>query len=223
MNIHIVPHGKDTNHIKTGLRFYDGVDKVYLLTSKKYLETAYKLREKLQDFGYTSDIREIDAFDLRNVVDSIVDIARIHKEDKLHINITGGTNLMAGAATASAFFIGATAYYVLEKKDEKQPITTLVKELPIPTQPLYLDIKGLKRKVLETLWKMDEKGTIKSITELCNKLDVSPQSIHFHLKDLERKNFVKIHQEGRVKKIEITQVAKLYLRWTMKNKQEGLK
>lgn len=218
MNIHIVPHGKDTNHIKNGLRFYEGIDKVYLLTSKKYLKTAYEFREKLQEFGYLSDIREIDGFDLRNIVDTIVDIARIHRGDKLYINITGGTNLMAGAVTASAFFIGATAYYVLKKDDEKQPITTLVKELPIPTQPLYLDIKGLKRKILETLWKMEEKETINSITELCNKLNESPQSIHFHIKDLERKNFIITHREGRLKKIEITQVAKLYLRWTMKNK-----
>lgn len=214
MNIHIVPHGKDTNHIKKGLRAYNAVDKVYLLTSEKFLDNSYKLKEQLIDFGYEVEIRQINAFELRSVVDTITDIARRHKNDRLYINITGGTNLMAGAATSTAFFIGATAYYVMEGNNNKDPVSTQVKELPIPTQPLYVEIKGKKRDILEALNKMDGKESLKSMQELCKNLNEYPQKISFHIADLEKKKLIKTHKEGRVIKIEISPVGRLYLQWT---------
>ncbi|MFB6186187.1 MAG: DUF6293 family protein, partial [Halobacteriaceae archaeon] len=117
MKVHIVPHGRNTTHVKRGLRAYTGADKVYLLTSDAFPEEGAKLRKDLEEFGYEVNQHQIDAFDLRSVVDTIVSIAREHTGDEVYINITGGTNLVAGGATSSAFFIGATPYYVLEPQD----------------------------------------------------------------------------------------------------------
>lgn len=122
MNIHIIPHGRVISHVKRGLRAYSGADKIYLLTSNAFESEGIELEADLEKFGYEVERRLIDAFDLRNVVDTIVSIAKQHSGDDLFINITGGTNLVAGGATSSAFFIGATPYYVLEPQDETEAI-----------------------------------------------------------------------------------------------------
>lgn len=214
MNIHIIPHGRDTNHVKKGLRFYNSIDIVYLLPGKGFVDNSKKLKEELKKFGYRVEISEVNPFDLRSIVDTIVTIAKKHENDKIYINITGGTNLMAGGATSSAFFIGATAYYVMGKEDEEKPLKEQIKILPIPNQPLYVDITGLKRDIMEKLPQIIEEGKMNSIKELRTKLRVYPQKIHFHIKELERKGLIKTHREGRITKIEITPAGKLYLKWT---------
>lgn len=215
MNIHIVPHGKTTEHIKRGLRGYSGADKIYLLTSEAFLETGAQFAEELSDFGYEAEIKSIDAFDLRDVVDTIVTIARNHSGDKIYINITGGTNLMAGAATSSAFFIGATPYYVLEPQSDKEDVSDLVMELPAPTQPLTFEIEGLQREVLVTLGERDESGSTGVIMrEIGDALGESAQKISYHVDQLVDKGLVETQQEGRTKQVSVTDVGRLYLRWT---------
>ena len=113
MSVHIIPHGRVTEHVKRGLRGYDAVDRIYLLPSVKFAETGRDLAAELEEFGYDVEIYEVEAFEMRSVVDTIVSIAKDHPGEELYVNITGGTNLMAGAATPSAFFIGASPYYVL--------------------------------------------------------------------------------------------------------------
>jgi len=217
MNIHIAPHGKDINNVTTGLNYYNAIDKVYLLTGEKYLDNSRTLREQLKNLGIEVEIREIDPFDYRDVVDTIMDIALIHKNDNIFINVTGGTNLMAGAATTTSFFIGAVAYYVLDKRYVKKPIGELVIEIPSPKQPLYYDINKSQREIMENLMNMEKKGTANSVQVLGDKMNMYPQKIHYHIKELSKKNLVKTTQEGRVTKVEITPVGNLYLRWTTTN------
>ena len=51
-------------------------------------------------------LREIDAFDMSSIIDAIMDIVE-SQDPPFYINISGGTNMMAGAATAASFFVGA--------------------------------------------------------------------------------------------------------------------
>lgn len=215
MNIHIVPHGKTTSHIKRGLRAHGSVDKVYLLTSKVFEDVGQELQQELSEFGYEAEVHLIDAFDLRSIVDTIVTIAKQHGDDELFINITGGTNLMAGGATSSAFFIGATPYYVLEPQDGDENIDDLVMELPAPTQPLTFEIEGLQREVLATLGTWDEHGRANVIMrEIGEELGEAPQKISYHIDQLQGKGLVETKLSGRTKKISISDVGRLYLRWT---------
>lgn len=218
MKIHIVPHGRATVHVKRGLRDYASVDKVYLLTSDAFEDEGVKLESELAEFGYEVESRLIDAFDLRSVVDTIVGIAKEHPDDDLFINITGGTNLVAGGATSSAFFIGATPYYVLEPQDDDEDLDDLVMELPAPTQPLTFEIEGLQRDVLVTLGKWDEQGRRGVIMrEIGEELGESAQKISYHVNQLETRGLVEKRSAGRSKNIYLTDVGKLYLRWTGKN------
>ncbi|QIB79061.1 MarR family transcriptional regulator [Haloferax volcanii] len=215
MNIHIIPHGRATSHVKRGLRAYSGADKVYLLTSDAFESEGIDLEADLEEFGYDVESRLIDAFDLRDVVDSIVSIAKEHPGDDLFINITGGTNLVAGGATSSAFFIGATPYYVLEPQDGTEDIDELVMELPAPTQPLTFEVEGLQRDLLVTLgdW-ADEGRTGVIMREIGEALGESAQKVSYHVDQLEDRGLVERRPSGRTKHVYLTDVGKLYLQWT---------
>lgn len=218
MKVHIVPHGRATIHVKRGLRDYASVDKVYLLTSDAFENEGVELESELTEFGYEVESHLIDAFDLRSAVDTIVGIAKEYPDDDLFINITGGTNLVAGGATSSAFFIGATPYYVLEPQDDDEDLDDLVMELPAPTQPLTFEIEGLQRDVLVTLGKWDEqdkRGVI--MREIGEELGESAQNISYHINQLETRGLVEKRSTGRSKNIYLTDVGKLYLRWTGKD------
>lgn len=214
MSVHIIPHGRVTEHVKRGLRGYDAVDRVYLLPSVKFAETGRDLAEELEEFGYSVEIYEVDAFEMRSVVDTIVSIARDHPGEELYVNITGGTNLMAGAATSSAFFIGASPYYVLEPQADES-VEELVVSLPAPTQPLTFDLSDSQRAVLEQLGEWDAVGKTGVIgREIGDVLEISAQRVSYHIGKLEEKGLVDTRRDGRRKEIDLTDVGRLYLRWT---------
>lgn len=215
MSVHIVPHGRSTSHVKRGLRAFSGTEKIYLLTSDAFETEGNQLRQDLHEFGYEVESELIDAFDLRDVVDTIVSIAKRHTEDEVLINITGGTNLVAGGSTSSAFFIGATPYYVLEPQTGDEEISELVMELPAPTQPLTFEINGLQREVLTTLGSWDEQGRTDVIMrEIGDELGEAAQKISYHIDELEKKGLVESDLTGRTKELSISDVGRLYLRWT---------
>jgi len=214
MSVHIIPHGRVTEHIKRGLRGHSSVQYVHLLASPRFLETSCELAEELDGFGYEVNVHEISAFELRSVVDTIVSIAKQHQGEDLYVNITGGTNLMAGAATSSAFFIGANPYYVLEPQEDES-IDELVVSLPAPRQPLTFDLSDSQRKVLEQLGEWDVNGREGVIgREIGEVLDESAQNISYHVGKLEEKGLVETNPTGRRKEIVLTDVGRLYLRWT---------
>jgi DNA-binding transcriptional ArsR family regulator len=215
LNVHIIPHGRAISHVKRGLRAYSGADKVHLLTSDAFESKGIELKADLEEFGYDVDAHLIDAFDLRDVVDTIVTIAKGHPGDDLFINITGGTNLVAGGATSSAFFIGATPYYVLEPQDGSEDIDELVLELPAPTQPLTFEVDGLQRELLVTLGNWDAKGRTGVIMrEIGEALGESAQKVSYHVDQLEERGLVERRPSGRTKHVYLTDVGRLYLQWT---------
>lgn len=181
MSVHIVPHGRATEHVLRGLRAFAGVETVYLLTGDAFLDVGDDFAGTLEEFGFDVHQQTIDAFDLRDVVDTIVSIAREHQSEDISINVTGGMNLVAGAATSSAFFVGATPYYVLEPQDD-EPLEELVKKLPAPTQPLTFELDGLRREILETLGRWDEQGKQGVILrEIGDAVGESPQKVSYHV------------------------------------------
>lgn len=221
MTLHIVPHGETTIHIKRGLQAYGGADSVKLLTSEAFETVGYELADELREFGYDVTVELIDAFDLRDVVDTIVSAARSNPDQEIYLNITGGTNLVAGAATASAFFIGATPYYVLQPQTGEESIDDLVMELPSPTQPLNFEIEGLQLEVLQTLGSWDEEGRKGVILrEIGEELNESSQKISYHVNELEEKGLVEAKTDGRRKNVHVTDVGRLYLQWTSNTKRQ---
>ena len=65
---------------------------------------------------------KVDPFDMNSVIDAIISI--VDKERlPVYANITGGTNLMAGAALSAAFFVGAKAAATDSSRDSFAPKT----------------------------------------------------------------------------------------------------
>lgn len=144
-DVHLITVGTDAERIKAGLRRMSA-DKVYLLHSpdgarasdgevKDFAAIAKSMAEDLRAAGYDVSLEEVPPYDLGGIVYRMVGISRRERDAgpvRFWVNISGGTNLMAGAATAASYFLGATVYYVLRGEGTLQE---KVVEFPTPAMP----------------------------------------------------------------------------------------
>jgi len=101
-------------------------DKLYIVHTKdesdySYQEEAKELKKRIgREYKIKVDLLKVDAADLDQIIDTI--LTAIHNERKENpslskrdfvINITGGTNLMAAAATTAAYLSGSRVIYVM--------------------------------------------------------------------------------------------------------------
>jgi len=194
MNIHIALIGKAFEPVLTGFQYYP-VDKLYLLHSSNtkdysFQKTAEEVRKRLSGIDFNNvTLTQIDPFDMNNIITSIIQIAESEKNSSIFVNITGGTNLMAGAACSASFFIGAKAYYVLDRKKlpENATLRDQILELPIPKVPYARTLQKTQVKILVTL--MQHNG-IASNRQLRHEIKISPQKLSYNIKELEAKGFV---------------------------------
>jgi CRISPR locus-related DNA-binding protein len=234
MNVHIALIGRTIEPVLKGFQYY-GMDKLYLLHSKDSEEFSYKgnaieVRRRLSDVGFTQVfLTEIKPFDMANIIESIIEIIEKEKQASIYVNITGGTNLMAGAASAAAFFAGVNAYYVLDenKLPKNSSLSDQVLELPTPKVPYSRSLQKTQMRILTTL--IQHNGT-SSNRQLYYELKISPQKLSYNIKELETKGFVltrrgleetKMHRGRQIKKIDrrilivsLTNAGKLVASWT---------
>ena len=147
MKIFISPIGVTTEHVKGWLAEESrGVQILWLIHSKKdkkndFPKIAKKLKRDLES-AYPRlkiKLKTIDsALEIDSTMDAIAEI--IHKEmddnDELlesdfTLNITGGTNVMAGATMISATWYGTKAHYVLKPQKGDPEDTQYVRDLPV--------------------------------------------------------------------------------------------
>ena len=147
MKIFISPIGVKTDHVKGWLAEESrGVQILWLIHSKKdkkndFPKIAKKLKRDLES-AYPRlkiKLKTIDsAFEIDSTMDAIAEI--IHKEmdddnellkSDFTLNITGGTNAMAGATMMSATWYGTKAHYVLEPQTGDPEDTQYVRDLPV--------------------------------------------------------------------------------------------
>ena len=147
MKIFISPIGVKTDHVKGWLAEESrGVQILWLIHSKKdkkndFPKIAKKLKRDLES-AYPRlkiKLKTIDsALEIDSTMDAIAEI--IHKEmddnDELlesdfTLNITGGTNVMAGATMISATWYGTKAHYVLKPQKGDPEDTQYVRDLPV--------------------------------------------------------------------------------------------
>jgi hypothetical protein len=148
---------------------------------------------------------KVDAFDLEQIINTI--LTTIHNEIEENpslskrdfvINITGGTNLMAAAASTAAYFSGSRVLYVMHRAKFRSKFSgdDPVKELPIPPRPEN-DNRGktsLTTAVILEKIRDSKKCTynmlLKAIRQdpRCRK----KQRIEYHLKKLKENNLISI-------------------------------
>jgi DNA-binding transcriptional ArsR family regulator len=227
MSTHIVLMGRTDGPVLKGYQHYGGIRKLYLLHSPddiefKFKDLAMKVKKKLEGAGFEGVVlKQVNAFDMNDIIFAIIDIVD-HEKPPYFVNITGGTNLMAGAACATSFFIGAKAYYVLGKRGGTMEESQVI-ELPVPNIPYYRTVDKSQLRVLEALSRLGGKAPNSILRE---SMEISPQILSYHIKELSRKGLVEVlreevsssQNESRVDRrmitVKLTNAGKLVLGWS---------
>jgi CRISPR locus-related DNA-binding protein len=208
LTVHIAIIGETKPAIQTGLLRHGNVTKLFLLHSPNsrkvpFEDIARELAHNLAEVGFENvELREIDAFNMLDVVENIVRIFKEEPNQQYFVNITGGTKITAAAACTAAFIVGARVYYVLHS-EEIEPEADPIVQLPIPRIPPSDWIQGTKLEILRLLI---ERGGIASNSEIREDLRLDGRIFSYHRKELERKGLISskkgwtftIHQEGKI-------------------------
>lgn len=125
--VHIAIVGRDRNNIIKGVGMIGGTE-LYPIISKDFRSDA--LNDLEQGLPYCRVHKKVGKKDLiidpfsddayQTIIELILDIYRVVQREgnELYINITGGTNLMSAAGMSGSLLSHATAYYVLERKND---------------------------------------------------------------------------------------------------------
>ena len=162
MVVHIAVIGTETAHVTEWLRS-GSVEKIYLLHSRKtadddFPKKARDLAKKIKDLYPDCMIfkRVIEnAFNLDDTLDAISEIIYNERDNgvlnqEIAINITGGTAVQAAAAVLSAFKHGTKAYYILNRRKNKN-LANYVEELPIPSIGI-VNMNKTQQEVLQLIY-----------------------------------------------------------------------
>jgi CRISPR locus-related DNA-binding protein len=213
MSVHIAVIGYHKEPIKIGLKEYGGVSKLFLLHSPDddrfpFETTARELAKTLTDAGTDVELREIEAFRMNSVVETIVGIFTEDSNQRYYINITGGTKNTAAEAMFAAFIIGAEAYYVLDP-EQIESSTNPILQLSLPQIGPLNAIKGLQLDILKYLHEMGGECNYSSIRE---GLNVSGKRLSYHIKKLGEKRLITSHiskTDSRARIVKITNSGRL--------------
>lgn len=152
MHIHLAMLGERLEPVVNGVRGIPEIDRICIIYSKKYNEQAKSVQETFAAMGYTCSIHPVSGFDFQEIVDRIYQIYGDHpsKDTEFSMNITGGTNLMAAAACSTAFFTGASIYYVMfDKANPDQPIKERLILVPTPKIPDISQLSDRSKAILK--------------------------------------------------------------------------
>ena len=184
MHIHIATIGKTYQVVIDGLKSIPGIEKVYLIHSEEYLESAQTVANYLDNIHTPVELIQVDRYDFQGVTDHIARIKETEDaegQNKYTINITGGTKLMAFAALSSAYFIGATVYYVSD--DEKKPLEEKLLTIATTRAPKTGKADRKEREILRFIFEESSNGTI-SNSSIEKRFGMSKQQVSYYVKNL---------------------------------------
>lgn len=212
MNIHIALLGREMEHVKTATNRFGRIDKLILIVGKEFEENAKTLEAEFKKV-WNIDVAHypIDPFTkdgVMEIIEIMKNIKKIHEKDDIYINISGGTNLMAGVALSAAFMIGCKeVYYLLNPKFLKKGENDLIK-IPVPKIVFPDALTDTQKEVLIAIYKDIEKKrnkgdpdpSIKNINEFAdkyyNKEKKNPlQTINPHIKTLKEMNLIEVTKD----------------------------
>ena len=191
MHIHIATLGERTEPILKGFNLIPGIEKVYLMHSGRYVDSALSVKDFLDSGGIDSRLVEVDEFDFSDVMERIsqvFDSERPYGPHTFSINVTGGTKLMAFAAYSSAYFIGATVYYVQERNDlplQKQLLTIMTTKAPKSGRS---DKKG--REILRFVYGRTLNGGSVSSQDIESEFGMKKQQVSYYIRNLREEGLI---------------------------------
>lgn len=200
--------GRQPGGALQGLRIPPPMDHLILLhssdaESRAAALTVKSVAEQLLPRGEV-ELIAIDPFGMSDVMAAITTIPRRHPSSHLTVNISGGTNIMAGAALVGCFMLGADAVYIKEDKGpRKRPLEERLLRLPVPKVAIR-DLRGPQVKVLQVLQEQGRASTAGAVSHLSRTLGMPPQLASYHLKRLVRWGLVDMETVGNRKDARLT-------------------
>ena len=194
--------------------------KLYIVHTKdesdySFEQEAKKLKTKIEvKYKITAHLLKVGAFDMDQIIDTILTTIDNEREENpsltkkdFVINITGGTNLMAAAASTAAYFSGSRVFYVMDSSKFRGD--DLVKELPIPPR-LENNNRGktsfttaIVLEKIQNFKKCTNHMLLKAIQQ--DRRCKRKQRIEYHLRKLAENNLISItlgweyEKEGKIK------------------------
>lgn len=208
-NVYVATVGRSVQPAKDGFRIA-AMDSAYLLHSVDTRNEAIQVQEHIKrSFGHSVFLVQINAFDLYDVVANISRLAKENENSRIHINMTGGTNIMASGALLAGIIIRAEIFYLKEDLgSDKMPLEDRIIRMPSPKVSLY-DLDRRQREIIALLARNN--GTISGMQKvISNYFDISGQVTSYHVKRLESFELVVVRTEGRTKTVTLTETGRLF-------------
>lgn len=217
-NVQVSLVGQQPGGALAGLRAPPPPDVIVLLHSEdpKSSAAAREVRQVAAQIlsPGACELVSVDPFDMNDVMTHVLDVGRRFPDTRLTVNITGGTNIMSGAALVACFMLGADAIYiqadVSEKKD--RPLEDRLLRLPVPRVVLN-DISDPQRKVLRELLAAPRGSPDVGATLLAKRLKIDPRLASYHVRKLEKSGLVvQVGDEadGRKRPVRLTDSGRLF-------------
>ena len=195
MHIHIATLGKNTDPVIKGFRGISGIDKAYIIYSSKYQESADEVEDFLEKANIPATMKPIDEYDFSKIMDCIVDINNTETEKgvkkQYSINVTGGTKIMGFAAYSSAYFIGATVYYVKET-DDNTPIEKQIMTLMTTKPPKQSKTEKKFRTILNFIQEETSANKVVTSTKICDKFGFTKQQVAYYIKNMREDGMITV-------------------------------
>ena len=233
MNIHIALLGRATEHVKTASNRFGRIDKLILIVGREFEQNAKDLKAEFNKiWNIDVEYKLIDPFTkdgAMKIIDIMKDIKNRYDKDDIYINISGGTNLMAGVALSGAFMIGCKeVYYLLDPKFLKKGENDLI-SIPVPKIVFPDALTDTQKEVLiaiyndiETKKKMGDKDPkIKNIKEFADKFYKNKkknplQTIKNHIESLKNMNLIEVTRDqdnAKLNVIKATEAGRVMMRF----------
>jgi hypothetical protein len=199
-------YAKNPDHIWDGLKELIPAERLYLLHSSnsakvKFADIARITKEEVEKNFCKTILVEINAFDMMSVWNTIDKIVtnEMDKDTMLSprdfaVNVTGGTNMMAAAATVAATLIGCRAYYIRDRRVEN--IKKHTEELPIPPINIIRSLSDSHQRILRVIsdstfeFKNQKYSGVIRNKILQEKLEVRSSTLNSAIKELKKRGYV---------------------------------
>ena len=228
MHIHIATVGKIHKVVTDGLRVIPGIEKVYLIHSAEYEDSAMEVSNYLHDINTPVVLVKVDKYDFQGVMDNIAKIQETEDPTGPHkytINITGGTKLMAFAALSSAYFIGATVYYISD--DEKATLEDRLLTIATTRAPKTGKSDRKSRDILKFIFEESHSRCAVTNQDIENRFGLKKQQVSYYIKNLREDGLITVENgyydpvhkttNYRYNSIKLTQQGMMEARFTRNN------
>jgi len=213
-NVQVCLVGEQSGGAIQGLRVPPPFDHLILLHggSDASRVAARAVRSTAETYVHSNEIElfEIDPFNMDDVLAQVIAVRKRDPNGRITVNLSGGTNIMAGAALVGCFILGAEGFYIkFQRGGDPRPLEDRVIRLSLPRVALE-DVKGSKLEILHAL--IGARGVPLTLNQgdVARKVGKSPQLVSIHVRKLARWGLLSVEVAGIHRRLTLTSSGRLF-------------